>query len=520
MKTITAKQLMNINNPIALDDVWYLPTNILNIKPPKFKSISKELDQILRPVARHYKCPIKKIIPLAMIGALKHAYEFYFSHNKKEPEWIKLVDSKTQRHIRHWFISCSEMMDQAKIVPHFPFSDFGYVVIDNGMLMKAADVFGLHRLNNIRQLAFLYDPVYRENNPGMLSTHFNHTRFLHVLDTAALAGLIILNNKKELWEQRNLIRLAALTHDTLTPGGGDTTKLIDLKAFDEDVNYPELFKRKGWSAFRDEYGIDENLLYDTILGKGLFGRVLDIIDKISYTARDLWSYLNKLHLVLQTANLNISPGYLLIREHLELHPDVCSLWDCVRIIEGSLIVTDRLRLAAFLKLRALMFKHLYYNAASRFPEYVITNYFLKKMYETGILTKDLLLEYGDWQVEQKINDYVGIPYFINTILSDFPVEIKVFSVENEAREYAKELKIRNRFCIPIVEVFRSQTKTGADSFLTQVDGVVKTFREACPVETVELENIMQFDNSIRVYGLDVSNLYPSVRKKVINLLSD
>jgi hypothetical protein len=178
------------------------------------------------------------------------------------------------------FDKAREKEDVKSIVPQAPFAGFGYVVRDSEFLSDLAEVFNLYRLWHILQLAFLHDPVGKEDGGSLkgVSYQFPHTRYLHTIDVLAHYALIL--HRLGIRSRTGIV--AALTHDILTPAGGDTIKQIDPDLFDEDANYPLLLKDAGWPMFRDKYGIDENMLVETILNRGVLGQILDIADKSAF----------------------------------------------------------------------------------------------------------------------------------------------------------------------------------------------------------------------------------------------
>ena len=110
--------------------------------------------------------------------------------------------------------------------PSLTHAGFGYSVAEDSFIDRAINAFGLWRLNHVHQLGFLQDPdTTPEDRP--FQPRFMHTRFLHSLDVAALAATIVYNNQAFFTERPSYAKtmvLAALTHDVLTPAGGDTTK--------------------------------------------------------------------------------------------------------------------------------------------------------------------------------------------------------------------------------------------------------------------------------------------------------
>lgn len=299
---------------------------------------------------------------------------------EKEPAWLEFLPVAIVRRLEHCYV-IREAENQYKIVPQLPYAGFGYVVFGGGLIQEIDTIFGLDRLNGIRLLASLHDPVIGVGECKVYPTPFHHTRYVHSLDVCAIATLI--GKKCGLSDHDFLtLRIAAQSHDALTPAGGDTIKNIDPEAFDEDTHYPELFLRAGWKAFRDKYNISESMLAETILGKGLLGSILDISDKLAYTGRDLHMFLSK-NRHGGYAWENFGDSYDRMMSLIAVNPYPCSVWDCAEVRNGQLVFTDKDRFADFLHIRALMFKILYNNASARFRRLVS----LVKLQKCSIGTK-------------------------------------------------------------------------------------------------------------------------------------
>ncbi len=549
MKKIDSQWFWKTTVPVRVEDVWYIPSHCFSndtehrifleslVGKQWYKKRSPQIDLIIKKIERILGAPIRHL-PLSLIMRFLQAeYDQAMSTpTDTEPSWLYLLDPYVYKHLRYQYVLYGSRIQQAQIVPSFPRTGFCYVIEEDGLLMKASAVFGIQRLQRVRQLAFLYNPAFLEDNPTMMASHFTHNRLTHVCDVAAIITLICNNNYKELWSHRHTLRLAGLLHDTLTPGGGDTTKSIDFAAFDEDIHFRELFKNPGWPRLRDEYNVDEDLLYQTILGKGLLGRVLDLADKVAYGARDLdgftgwpkeldtdsgrsWGIYKINEILYPKKDSPLKTQTWREMKKVPPEPSLFELWDCAQVIDDALVITDSRRLARFLHARAIMFRYVYYNPVARFPEFVISQYILKKMYNT-VVTKEELLEYGDMQVEDAISKYVGINNFTSTVLNQIVVETKTFESEKDAREYARVMSLTDPNTLCLFEKLKPQTKSGVDSFLTLKDGVVMPFREACPEETREIADIMSFDTQAQIYSINLESIPESYLSIVETLLKE
>ncbi len=512
-KKVTPRRIHR-SPPFNVEDVRYVPLadhigkkRVNNIYYPEIQNIIKHL-------------PVESRTPSGFLVelALKKAYSWHMANNLQEPQWMKCLNASFKREIR----VLHEIQEHSTIVPLLPFAGFGYMVEEDGLIEDIIQVFGIRRLSAIRQLAFLRDPAIRENNPNVMAQPFNHTRFVHSLDVLAVMGLLIHNNRyapvngKKLWDYRHYAFIAAVSHDTLTPAGGDTMKALDFEAFDEDKQYHTLFKKEGWSRIRDKYKLDEELLYATVQGKGVLGQMLDIADKIAYTSRDVWEFWNTLHIQNMENPVELSYDLMEIGNEIEDNPLITSLWQHA-IVKDEKIVFDNIEAVTnFLRLRARMFKGVYANPTSRFPEYLVSQFIGKKMYEQGILTKEFLLSKTDWELESCISEFVEIPDFTHTILNHIRVEVSLFATNKDA--LLAQAKLNGS--ISFIEKCESRTKSGVDSFLALKDDRIMTVREAAPFQTEVITSILKEDTSYRLYKLNLSMLTEEVKAKITNLCKE
>ncbi|TSC73975.1 MAG: Uncharacterized protein G01um101433_1120, partial [Parcubacteria group bacterium Gr01-1014_33] len=287
----------------------------------------------------------------------------------QEPDWIEEISDDAKRHLRHNAAvqGILPSFEPLAIVPSLPHTGISYIVREEGLLEKLIRAFGIWRLANIRQLGFLQDPIVTSSGARGYSLDFPHTRYCHVLDVTAIMTLMLHNN----FLDPVLIHtgmMAAITHDTETPAGGDSIKFIDPEAFDEDKNYPQLLKKVDWSAIQKEYQIPEDLLIDTIQNQGALGTMLDLADKMAYVARDATSYLSRTQ---PFGTIAYPEGYRNIAQLLNQFPFICGVWETAKIIRDETVITDAKKLIAFLKLRALLFRELYHHPGARFKEFLL-----------------------------------------------------------------------------------------------------------------------------------------------------
>ena len=424
---------------------------------------------------------------------------FHLLDTKYEPYWMNALPPFARRYLRYSY-AITEGTDPLAIVPKFPFMGFGYVLPDTGMASDAIQVFNLHRLSGIKQLSFLHDPVLKEHDRSVGALMFEHTRYCHVLDVHAVANIIATNIKLD-EQSSNIVNTAGISHDALTPAGGDSVKLIDPAMFDEDAHFPELLVGDVWEEYRQRFNIDRDILVKTILGEGLLGRILDVADKSSYLARDVNAYLMRTGAKKDARNTNLYT----VADIVSNDPYVCALWESARLCKGSLVFGNIDRVSQFLKLRALMFRGLYYNPYSRFFEYLIGKGVVKYLYENKFVTLKELLEQQDYWIERKIDEVLGTYSMMgrfhnleNSRIEEYP---DVASATRRAREFDADPSM-----VVIIDAFKSVTGNGVHKFLVRKNNRTCTFAEARPKDAEEIESIMTFPQMVRLYFFDMNDL--------------
>jgi len=367
------------------------------------------------------------------------------------------------------------------IVPTMRYHGIGYVVEDDDLVMAASHTFNLSRLRDIRQLAYLHDPL-TENSAPSVELHFMHSRWVHSLDVAVIASLVVANNP-ELMGLKNHIRTAAISHDALTPAGGDSTKLIDPVAFDEDANYHRLLHGEMWVEFSKKYKLNSELLASMVQGNGIGGKVLDLADKSAYIARDLENYLIR-------GGYNGPREYALeyegMKEIVKKNKNLCALWRCAKVVGDKLVISDADTLYQFLKLRALLFKGLYYNPRSRKLEAIVTKKIIAWAYHTGKLTLELLLRWTDLQLEAYLRHLIGFDVTFLSTESD----VEEYGSLEEANRREEELR-SDESVLVAVDDFAPSTKCGTRSFAVQKGGKVSLFADAYPYRTKKIRDMIR-----------------------------
>ncbi len=433
-----------------------------------------------------------KFMPWILTHDLRKKYEEYRMRNRREPRWMRRMPSEFRRHARFSYY-LGDGFDSFAIVLNIPYTGVGYAVEEGGLMEDAFHTFRLGRLGNIRQLAYLHDPL----SEG-LAMRFDQTRYCHVLDVMALATIMASRNGLPKREIRTL-RVAAFTHDVLTPAGGDTTKTVDRKAFDEDLHYEEAFERFAAEPFLRRHRLSKKRLVDVIHNRGVLGKLLDLADKIAYVGRDAESYIHRVHPTVFRERERYPPSYRRLRKLVfREFPAVCGLWDSVVVDGDRVIVTDGERLGAFLELRARLFRDLYYSPAARFLEHTVASVIIRDLYETGILTRERLLTMEDWELDREIQLVSRFHHVSGmVVLGQDHAFVETFKTREEVERREDELEREGNYMV-LVEEFVGATGNGT-KIQTARNGRVASFAELYPERAECLDNIMKNNKPYRLY---------------------
>jgi len=317
----------------------------------------------------------------------------------------------------------------------FPFSstDF-YVDIDEdekGLFYEFGHSPPLLRLGGISQLGYLVPPRPKEWNKeasiSYLRPTFHHTRWIHSLLVAILTEVILARNGFSQKERMPLV-LTAGCHDIATPAGGDSIKRVDPKNLDEEENFGWVLEHydliKRWSK---RFGFDLGTAESWVRGEGVFGQLLDVIDKISYTALDCY------HVGFERP--------CQIRDFCLKHPLAMVIWQDIRFTPDrtEFFFAQPECLFRFLLLRAYEFQEFLFNPYSR-----ALDLFLKRLtqplYQTGIITKKQLLTQNDNWLEQVLSQYY--PEEIKWIIEPEELSWEKFKTEEDQGEFCAKLGAR------------------------------------------------------------------------------
>jgi len=421
---------------------------------------------------------------------LEGVYAKYLTlHGGNEPDWMEKLTPNQRRTFR--FNSAIEEADLHYALPRMPYTGLGYFIEDGGFIAKVCRALNVDRLRGVGQLGRLQYPA---DGSFMYGQFFEHNRLSHSLDVLAIALIIALNNRLDPVLTR-ILETAAAGHDAMTCAYGDGAKPIDPALYDEDANFWKLLRRKAWKRLRKEYGIDEQILIDTVQGKGVLGTILDISDKLSYLSRDVDAFVRHFN-----PNLPYD-GHREILELLAKRRYPLGMWGSVRIRDGKVFVKDAAWLGDVLKIRALMFKHLYFNPHARYLERMSGVIFAQHLIETGKLAKSTLLKLTDQELDRVIERRFGLE--TNPILLgqyEMTPNIRLCGSLEEAKRLELELLLPGP-CITFIDS-HPHGKSGTH-LLVKKGRTVLPFAEACPEDAAEIDGIMNSSPTVTLFHLPV-----------------
>lgn len=404
------------------------------------------------------------------------------------------------------------------VVPDIPYTGLGYVVEDE-LLLDACRTFGMLRLQYIPQLAKLNDPDV-DPSKAILADNFFHTRFLHSLDVLALASAIGSNCKLSK-QQMLALQIGTLTHDVLTPAGGDTTKLIDREAFDEDAHYHTHLNHPDIQTFCDAHNIDKQAVLETVNGSGLLSDIRDFADKLAYTARDLEAFIAPVEAFPDSADALPTrvPLAEFVHQDGKVTHNLLRVWEHMEVDNGQLVCTHSEDLFNMLNVRALMFKNLYANPRARYNESLINSLLTQYLYESGVVKKEALLDpFSYSSVDSLLKDLLHEWFGIDSIdiwYNNFHPTYKVFETAQQARAFENSLLSGGN---PFVRFEDASHffKPGTHFLVKNDDGNVLPYTEHDPTNAKIIDDNGTPTDPIRVYYLDTP---PELASEELKLFS-
>ena len=444
--------------------------------------------------------------PDVLFGGLLSHYGHIHGQHHREPAWVRKIPPTVVQEIRRRHaINGSE----ETVIEHSGAGGVRFCVPHGSLFAASEEVFDFRRLGGIAQLSTLRVPVSSIPSPSAqaqpMRKRFSHTRVAHC---RRVAGFMTLMASNLLHEQVAPATVSAVGHDTLTAAGGDMTHALDREAFDEDLHFARLLQRPDFQIFLKCWNLPGELIVSTVAGQGVLGDMNDAADKLGYVGLDADHYLAA---VRENLPLWYPDGFLAIEGMIIKHPEVCRIWESARIREGQLVFEDSAGLAAFLRLRMLLFRWLYCNPICLAWEHALAESFLRPMYVSGFVTREQLWSHDDRWLSLQFDEFLERrPRFRPGLLEDlepfpFGITFEQYSTLEAALIRARAFNDDSSKTV-VVDKMTPVTKTGANRFRVVEGGKVKKFSEAFTRQTAELEALLRGDQVVSVAILDLPEL--------------
>lgn len=498
---IDLRTFCTLQDAVRVGDIIYLPHEPL---PHEFAgangALKTHLAQLPRELAERIKSEENSMLIQMFLESEAGSEGGYM---RAQPTWTMALPSVYRRSAaRSWALHA---LDDPINVPSFPFSGLGGYVVDldaHGLLGRAFQLYGLGRLQGIRQLGWLTTPFFSDAERSTVPLRFDHTRLTHVFDVAAIANLLAASVGLSSSDTATLV-LAAITHDARTPAGGDTTKLLDPDFFDEDLHYAQLLEQPGIAVLLADATIDRERLVSTAQGEGYLGRLLDIADKTAYVSRDAWWYHRRFG-----NNMSETAEGTQIHSLLRTHArDACSAWQSVVRVGNEIAFTDPDALGRFLLLRALLFRTLYWHPAARFTEFIVAHVICRHLYETGVVSREQLLTWTDAELDACID-----PYRLTWFSEMFGTPRCEGFDTAPAAEHRRQALLEQGERFVLIEHWPRRLKTGTSFSVADGTGSLRPFSVVAPDVAAAIESVAEVQYPHRLYWVPEDAVPPRLIK--------
>ncbi|EKD25559.1 MAG: hypothetical protein ACD_80C00019G0001 [uncultured bacterium (gcode 4)] len=318
----------------------------------------------------------------------------------------------------------------------------------------------------------------------------SHTRYVHSLDTACNIEIIMRNNWFTEEEIKKAI-IACCLHDVATPAFGDLT----MKAFptlkeenwfsDYMAHYPERV-----AEIEKTFDVSLSEIHTWIKNQGTIGKILDIADRLAYTARDVSSVHTSMVLGYQKDD---APEKT-IGDITKKDPYLFDIMMEISVKDNQIVFENTERLKNILLLRAHMHNLIYLNP------YLWTReeYFgliLQYLVEEWFLSLEQLQKWL-YKSDTGINESMLLEYMHkNNIIDHDPVarhdffDVAVCTSKEEAIAKIQELKKTTDPHMPVHYLKTPAFKPGTH-YLVRDKWVVKPLAEVMDAEELAQLNLL------------------------------
>lgn len=316
--------------------------------------------------------------------------------------------------------------------------------------------------------------------------HFTHQVEEHLFLVARPLELVLIRlgfSDHEVMKAKG----AGLVHDIAIPAGGEAVVGLDALNLGEEENWYKVIEPAGWD-FLVRYGLDFDDLDPVVRNKGAIGQILDIIDRIAYTARDSLSIPNN--------------------DRPEVPP---LLYKDLRITDdGEPFFTDPDRLFDFLLARALNHYHVYLHPINRGADLMIRK-LLKPLYSPDggrPLSPERLRHMTDYGLCSILQNYYRLPFTDPRWVQGFLVNLyprvqSCYSPGHADAIFRAYASFSDHIVLGIEKLPGFDTGVGYKVWNRATGGIVP-FEEYAPEDAEFLESINRGTRGTYVYYYDVS----------------
>ncbi|OGH93777.1 MAG: hypothetical protein A2538_02755 [Candidatus Magasanikbacteria bacterium RIFOXYD2_FULL_41_14] len=371
------------------------------------------------------------------------------------------------------------------------------------------DAAKLGRLHDLPQLYVLTMPGVHPNEfvDANIEMYTSHSRFFHSNVVAALAEIVIVNNNLTA-KDASEISIAGLLHDSATVAGGDTTKMVDKKLFDEEKLVKRILEGEEMATVLQENGTSPERIQAIIDGDGQLGQILDFCDQFGYAVTDAYKAFGSYD------ELPAGKG-VQIKELLEHDPHLMDLIFSMKIdsASGQLYCEDQDRLTRYLRLRALLHHELYLDPNAQMVEIAVIVPILKKIWaeQSGKVTSektidiDFLLNNGLDQLKSVIAqrlDVSGGTTMLNVHLAqqinEMDISFYEYQTPKQAEEYRDKIAKQGRVILGEAD-YTKGFNPRTNILVKTKNGELVPYAEANPEETAKINDIVNAVKTIRIY---------------------
>lgn len=413
-------------------------------------------------------------------------------------------------------------------------------IYDHEIYGEAYNCLRLGRLDSIKSLSRLAavssvpDQYYLRD--------FSHTRSSHSLLVARVAEKTAWqNNLPE--EDVKLIIVAHLLHDQGTPALGNPVMAVDYPNLNEEDFWWDGLEESGGGEFLKRHHVNKEAVDLIIHNKGVFGRYLDIFDRIIYTAEDAYALVGPVIKEDKDSPGITDPTFGEICQEIAKNPYFGDLYQEVKIDDQNQTVffTNPERLYSFLKIRALLTQKIYLHPLNQARDVAITE-LVKPFYaftlqpedekkfflpEELTLTPYMLRRMNDLDLINYLNVFYFGRYFMRDkgLYSNFidtnywNPQFKELNDKNDKKnveEVKKEIVHKNPGILFLGGVKIIPGFNPAINYLVDDgDGRVLSFREYNPQKAAELEEIARSTKKTCLLYVDTSEY--SVINDMLNM---